>query len=82
MRNLSTAESLEQEFCDAMDQQGPVVIMGIEFDRSAILREMDPIAYDEELANFYDAMGFDPEGDEDDGQPDEQQEWESFDPDC
>ena len=80
MRNLSTAESLEQEFCDAMDQQGPVVIMGIPFDRSAILREMDPIAYDEELANFFDAMGFDPE--EDDGQPDEAQEWESFDPDC
>ena len=80
MRNLSTAESLEQEFCDAMDQQGPVVIMGITFDRSAILREMDPIAYDEELANFFDAMGFDPE--EDDGQPDEAQEWESFDPDC
>jgi hypothetical protein len=24
----------------------------------------------------------DGEGDEDDGQPDEQQEWESFDPDC
>lgn len=77
---LSTAESLEQEFCDAMDEQGDVVILGISFSRSQILKDMDPIAYDTELANFFDAMGFDP--DEDDGQPDEQQEWESFDPDC
>jgi hypothetical protein len=78
---LSKAESLEEAFCEAMDQEGPVVIMGIEFDRSAILKEMDPIAYDTELANFFDAMGFDP--DEDD-EPDvsEAQEWESFDADC
>lgn len=82
MRNLSTAESLEQEFCDAMDQEGPVTIMGVTFDRSYILKEMDPIEYDTELANFFDAMGFDPEDEEDDGQPDEAQEWESFDPDC
>jgi len=80
--NLSTAESLEQEFCAAMDNQGDVVILGISFSRSQILKEMDPIAYDEELANFFDAMDFDPEAEEDDGQPDEAQEWESFDPDC
>ena len=61
MRNLSTAESLEQAFCEAMDQEGPVVILGISFDRSYILKEMDPIAYDTELANFFDAMDFDPD---------------------
>jgi len=61
MRTLSTAESLEQAFCEAMDQEGPVVILGIEFDRSTILKEMDPIAYDTELTNFFDAMGFDPD---------------------
>ena len=58
---LSKAESLEEAFCEAMDQDGPVVILGISFDRSYILKEMDPIAYDTELANFFDAMGFDPD---------------------
>ena len=80
MSTLSQAEQLEQEFCDAIDQEGPVTIMGVTFDRSYILKEMDPIAYDEGLANYMDSQGFDP--DEDDGQPDEAQEWESFDPDC
>ena len=61
MRTLSQAESLEEAFCEAMDQEGPVTIMGVSFDRSYILKEMDPIAYDTELANFFDAMGFDPD---------------------
>lgn len=64
MRTLSTAESLEQAFCEAMDQDGPVTILGISFERSTILKEMDPIAYDTELVNFFDAMGFDPDEDE------------------
>ena len=58
---LSKAEDLECAFCEAMDEAGPVVILGISFDRSYILKEMDPIAYDTELANFFDAMGFDPD---------------------
>jgi len=58
---LSKAEDLECQFCEAMDEQGPVTIMGVSFDRSQILKEMDPIAYDTELANFFDAMGFDPD---------------------
>ena len=82
MPTLSQAESLEQAFCEALDQEGPVVILGIEFDRSAILKDMDPIAYDTELANFFDAMGFDPAEEESDGQPDEQQEWYDLDPEC
>ena len=61
MRTLSTAESLEQAFCEAMDEQGPIVILGISFYPSSVLREMDPIAYDTELCNFFDAMGFDPD---------------------
>jgi hypothetical protein len=81
MRTLSKAEDLEQAFCEAMDQEGPVTIMGVTFDRSYILKEMDPIAYDTELSNFFDAMGFDP--DEDDvPDVDEAQEWADFDPDC
>ena len=83
MYNLSKAESLEDAFCEALDDQGDVTICGVTFSRSQILKEMDPIAYDEELSNFFDAMGFDPDSeDEDDGQPTEQEEWHSFDPDC
>ena len=78
---LSKAESLEEEFCAAMDEQGDVVIMGISFSRSQILKDMDPIAYDTELANFYDAMGFDPDEDEE-PDVDEAQEWADFDPEC
>jgi len=66
---LTKAEELEQAFCDMLDAEGPVVIAGIEFDRSAILKDMDPIAYDEELANFFDAEGFDPDGGEGDEFP-------------
>lgn len=61
MRTLGTAERLEQDFCDLMDQDGPVVIGGISFDPSRILREMDPIAYDQELYNYLDSQGFDPD---------------------
>ena len=81
MHSLNQAESLEQAFCDAMDEQGPVVIMGIEFDRSQILKEMDPIAYDTELVNFFDAMGFDPDADNE-PDVDEATEWADFDADC
>ena len=70
------------QFEEMLNEKGTVTIAGIEFDRADILKEMDPIAYDEELANFADAMGYDLDEEEDDGQPDEMQEWESFDPDC
>ena len=80
---LSRAEQLEQAFCDMLDEAGPVVIAGISFDPSRILQDMDPIAYDTELANFMDAEGYDSDEDEEpDGQPDEAQEWADFDPDC
>ena len=75
-------QNIVEQFEEMLNEAGPVVIAGIEFDRAAILKELDPIAYDEELANFADAMGVDLDEEEDDGQPDEMQEWESFDPDC
>ena len=71
-----------EQFEEMLNEQGTVTIAGIEFDRADILKELDPIAYDEELYNFADAMGVDLDEEEDDGQPDEMQEWESFDPDC
>jgi len=61
MRTPSTEERLEQEFCEMINEEGPVVIMGISFDRSHILKEMDPIAYDIGLGDFFDVMGFDPD---------------------
>ena len=75
-------QDIVEQFEEMLNEAGPVVIAGIEFDRAAILKELDLIAYDEELANFADAMGLDLDEEEDDGQPDEMQEWESFDPDC
>ena len=67
-------------FEDSLNTEGSVFIAGVEFDRAYILKEMDPIAYDVELSNFADAMGYDE--DEDDGQPTELEEWMDFDPDC
>ena len=67
-------------FEDSLNTEGSVFIAGVEFDRAYILKEMDPIAYDVELSNFADALGYDE--DEDDGQPTELEEWMSFDPDC
>jgi TPP-dependent 2-oxoacid decarboxylase len=75
-------QDIVEQFEEMLNEQGPVVIAGIEFDRADILKELDPIAYDEELANFADAMGVDLDEEEDDGQPTELEEWMSFDPDC
>lgn len=75
-------QDIVEQFEEMLNEAGPVVIAGIEFDRADILKEMDPIAYDEELANFADAMGVDLDEEEDDGQPTELEEWMSFDPDC
>jgi len=82
---LSRAEQIEEQYCEMLDIEGPVVIGGVSFDPSRILREMDPIAYDTGLAGYMDLLGFDSdvEGEYDwDGQPDEAQEWADFDPDC
>ena len=49
-------EQAHEEFLAHLDI---VTIAGIEFDCATILKEMDPIAYDQEFANFCDAMGFD-----------------------
>ena len=71
-----------EQFNEMLNEAGPVSIAGIEFDPAAVLKEMDPTAYEESFSNYADAMGWDFEEEEDDGQPTEQEEWESFDPDC
>jgi len=60
-RDMLTAERLEQEFCDILDEAGPIVIAGISFDPSRVLREMDLIAYDVAVSDYKDSMGFDEE---------------------
>ena len=57
-------QDIVEQFEEMLNEAGVVVIAGIEFDRADILKEMDPIGYDEELANFADAMGYDLDEDE------------------
>ena len=77
---MITESQAREQFDDMLNEEGTVTIAGVTFDRSQILQDMDPIAYDTEFANYCDAMGYD--FDEDDGQPDEYTEWMDFDADC
>lgn len=56
IKSLDDAESF---YDNMLDEEGRVVIAGITFDRSYILREMDPIAYRCGFNDFMDSMGID-----------------------
>ena len=56
---IKTIEEAYERFDDMLDESGPVVIAGIEFSPSAILKEMDPIAYDTNFNDYMDAIGVD-----------------------
>jgi hypothetical protein len=87
-RLVTEAEALEmyEEMLD--DCEGPVELCGITYSASHVLREVDPTAYRCGFNDYVDSLTDDDifvEGlteSENDGQPDEAQEWESFDPDC
>ena len=87
-RLVTEAKALEmyEEMLD--DCEGPVELCGMTYSASHVLREVDPTAYRCGFNDYVDSLTDDDifvEGlteDEDDGQPDEAQEWESFDPDC
>ena len=87
-RLITEAEALEmyEEILD--DCEGPVELCGMTYSASNVLREIDPVAYRCGFNDYVDSLTDDDifvEGlteSEDDGQPDEAQEWESFDPDC
>jgi hypothetical protein len=87
-RLVTEAEALEmyEEMLD--DCEGPVELCGMTYSASHVLREVDPVAYRCGFNDYVDSLTDDDifvEGlteDENDGQPDEAQEWESFDPDC
>ena len=58
------------------DIEPAITICGLTFSPGDILKEMDPIAFRCFKSDYEGNM------EEDDGQPDEAQEWESFDADC
>ena len=85
-----TALEMYEEMLD--DCEGPVRLCGMTYSVSHVLRKIDPTAF---RCGFNDYVVSLTEDDifvegltdsemepEDDGQPDEAQEWESFDPDC
>jgi len=93
-RLITEAEALEmyEEMLD--DCEGPVELCGMTYSASYVLQEIDPTAYRCGFNDYVDSLTDDdifvegltesemePE-DEDDGQPDEAQEWADFDPDC
>ena len=55
---MSLTEAYER-FDDMLDESGSVVIAGLEFSPSAILKEMDPIAYNTYFNDYMDAIGVD-----------------------
>jgi hypothetical protein len=87
-RLITEAEALEmyEEMLD--DCEGLVELCGMTYSASYVLREIDPVAYRCGFNDYVDSLTDDDifvEGlteSKDDGQPDEAQEWESFDPDC
>lgn len=90
MTEIITEDEAFERYNDILDSEGPVTIAGIEFDPSRALRELDPIAYEVGFNDFVSSLtddeiyveNYTDHEVEDDGQPDEAQEWESFDPDC
>ena len=56
---IKTMEEAYERFDDMLDESGPVVIAGLEFSPSDILREMDPIAYDTGFNDYMDSMDVD-----------------------
>lgn len=52
-------EMIEEMVDDMLDQDGDIKIGNLTFARSAIVRELDPVAYRELCCNFADSMIFD-----------------------
>ena len=93
MSELITKRQAAEMYDEMLDDcEGPVIVCGMTYSASQVLREVDPVAYRCGFNDYVDSLTHDDifvEGltdsemeTEDDGQPDEAQEWESFDPDC
>jgi len=55
MTTIDYATAVEM-FEDALDCEGPVTVAGIEFNRSTILRECDPVAYRCYLSDYISSL--------------------------
>ena len=53
------ANAAYNRYDDMLNESGPIVIGGIEFYPSDILKEMDPIAYDTNFNDYMDSIGVD-----------------------
>ena len=49
----------QEQFEDMLNEEGTVTIAGVTFDRAYILKEMDPIAYNEEFNHYMDDLDID-----------------------
>ena len=93
MSQLITERMAEEMYDEMLDDcEGTVTLCGMTYSASHVLREVDPTAYRCGFNDYVDSLTHDDifvEGltdsemeSEDDGQPDEAQEWADFDPDC
>jgi hypothetical protein len=56
---IKTMEEALELYEQMLDESGPVIVGGIEFSPSAILKEMDPIAYDVGFNDYMNACDID-----------------------
>jgi hypothetical protein len=56
---IKTMEEALEMYEQMLDESGPVIVGGIEFSPSAILKEMDPIAYDVGFNDYMNSMDID-----------------------
>lgn len=57
-------------FDEMLNEGGPVIIMGQEFDKARILREIDPISYRSNLFDYIDGCGIDSDNLQEEGYDD------------
>jgi hypothetical protein len=68
---IKTYQEVLDLYDQMLDEAGPVVIGGIEFSPSAILREMDQIAYDTGFNDYMDSIEIDTDDLDEDSDYDE-----------
>jgi len=56
---MNQMASAEEKFCDKLDAEGPVVIHGMKFDRSLIMRVMAEDYYSDALDAYMRSVGID-----------------------
>ena len=62
MNLLNQMACAEEKFCDKLDAEGPVVIHGMKFDRSLIMRVMAEDYYSDALDAYMIELGIDIDG--------------------